>query len=236
MTLYAANVMDIAKPVETKPKKERKRKAKEEPSTPENKEEPSESIPPPAPKKPLSEARMAALEKAKETRKRKREEALAAKAAEEEEIKAKEEEIKAKEEEIARKKEEAKEKRRLKREAKRMANQEPQEETPPTSEVSETPTPSVQEDQPKPKKVRKVKVVRDDSIPPAWFQKYVEGVKQEEAKVSPASVSKKQVTETARQVAQNAWEDGLTRDRVQHEVDNHMSRMYSMIFHNRRFK
>lgn len=229
MTLYAANVMDIAQPVKTK--KERKRKVKEEPSTPENKVEHDETVPPPAPKKPMSEARKAALEKAKETRKRKREEALAAKAAEEAEIKAKQEEIKAKEEELARKKEEAKEKRRLKKEAKKEASQEA---TPPVSEVSENPSETVEE--PKPKKVKKTRVVRDDSIPPAWFQKYVEGVKQEEAKASPSSVSKKQVAETARQVAQTAWEDGLTRDRVQHEVDNHMGRMYSMIFHNRKFK
>lgn len=231
MTLYAANVMDIAKPIETK-KKERKRKVKEEPSTPENKTEHDETVAPPAPKKPLSEARKAALEKAKETRKRKREEALAAKAAEEAEIKAKQDEIKAKEEELARKKEEAKEKRRLKREAKKAAP--PQEATPPVSEVSETPSETVEE--PKPKKVRTKKVVRDDSVPPAWFQKYVEGVKKEEAKVSAPAVSKKQVAETARQVAQDAWDDGLTRDRVQHEVDNHMGRMYSMIFHNRKFK
>lgn len=234
MTIYAADIMDLAKPIATKedvkPKKERKRKAeKEVPSTPPNKVEHDETNPPPAPKKPMSEARLAALEKAKETRKRKREEALAAKAAEEAEIKAKQDEIKAKEEEIARKKEEAKEKRRLKREAKK------QEATPPVS-ASESGTSEgvVEEIEEKPKKIRKTKPPRDDSIPPAWFQKYVEGVKTEEAKI--ANVPKKQATEQARQVAQNAWDDGLTRDRVQHEVDNHMGRMYSMIFHNRKFK
>lgn len=234
MTIYAADIMDIAKPIatkeEVKPKKERKRKAKEEiPSTPPNKVEHDETNPPPAPKKPMSEARLAALEKAKETRKRKREETLAAKAAEEAEIKAKQDEIKAKEEEIARKKEEAKEKRRLKREAKK------QESTPPASEPSESTEPALEIEE-KPTKVRKVKMPRDESIPPAWFQKYVEGVKQEEAKQATATIPKKQVAEQARQVAQSAWEDGLTRDRLQHEVDNHMGRMYSMIFHNRKFK
>jgi len=236
MTIYAADIMDLAKPIatkEAKPKKERKRKVKEEvPSTPPNKVEHDETNPPPAPKRPMSEARMAALEKAKETRKRKREEVLAARAAEEAEIKAKEEEIKAKEEEIARKKEEAKEKRRLKREAKK------QESTPPASEPSEPtePTEPAVEIEERPVKVRKLKLPRDDSIPPTWFQKYVEGVKQEEAKQAVAAIPKKQVTEQARQVAQSAWEDGLTRDRLQHEVDNHMGRMYSMIFHNRKFK
>lgn len=229
MTIYAADVLDLAKPIETKPKKERKTKVKQEvPSTPPNKVEHDETIPPPAPKREMSEARKAALEKAKETRKRKREEALAAKQAEDEAIRAKEAEIKAKEEEIARKKEEAKEKRRLKREAKK------QEQTPPTSEPAESSvTESSEPVEPAPKKKR-VKVVRDESIPPPWFQKYVEGVKKEEAKVS--STPKKQVTEEARQVAQHAWDDGLTRDRVQNEVDGHMSRMYSMIFHNRKFK
>lgn len=228
MTIYAADVLDLAKPIETKPKKERKRKVKEEiPSTPPNKKEHDETVPPPAPKRPMTEARKAALEKAKESRKRKREEAMAMKAAEEEEIRNKEAEIKAKEEELARKKEEAKEKRRLKREAKK------QEQTPPNSESSESAVTEPSEVVDVPKKKR-VKVVRDDSIPPPWFQKYVEGVKKEEAKVS--STPKKQVAEEARQVAQHAWDDGLTRDRVQNEVDGHMSRMYSMIFHNRKFK
>lgn len=54
MTIYAADIMDLAKPIATKedvkPKKERKRKAeKEVPSTPPNKVEHDETNPPPAP-------------------------------------------------------------------------------------------------------------------------------------------------------------------------------------------
>lgn len=214
MTLYAASLMDIAKPVEAKKKG---KKVKEEvPTT----EEPAE-----APVKQVSEKRMAALAKAQETRKRKREEAAAQKKAEEEAIASKEAEIQAKQEEILRKKEELKEKRRLKREAKQ------QEATPPVSESSST-----EGAEPKQKKVRKPKVPRDDTVPPTWFQKYVEGVKHEEAKQSQMKVTKKQVEEEARQTATQQWQDGFTRDRVQNEVDGHMTRMYGMIFHNRKMK
>lgn len=214
MTLYAANLMDLAKPVEKK-KKEPKEKVKSEPV-----EKPVEE---------KNEKRAAALLKAQETRKRKREEKELAKKAEQEAITAKEQEIKAKEEEIARKKEEAKEKRRLKREEKQKA----QEATPPASEESVS---VAESSEPKPKKVRKQKVPRDETQPPAWFQKYVEGVKHEEAKQAQVKVSKKQVEQEARTAAAEQWSDGLTRDRVQNEVDGHMSRMYGMIFHNRRMK
>ena len=72
--------------------------------------------------------------------------------------------------------------------------------------------------------------------PPAWFQKYVAGVKSEEAKQSSVKVPKKEVLQEAKQTAQEQWNNGLTRDRIQNEVDSHMSRMYGMIFNNRRFK
>lgn len=214
MTLYTASLMDLAKPVEKKGKKQKEKV--EEPKSEE-------------PKSEVSEKRLAALAKAQETRKRKREEAAAAKASEEEAIKSKEAEIQAKQEEIARKKEALKEKRRLKREEKK------QEQTPPASEASS----SAASDEPKEpvaKKPKKVRAPRDESIPPAWFQKYVEGVKLEEAKQAQSKVSKKAVEQEARTAANEQWKDGLTRDRVQNEVDGHMSRMYGMIFHNRRMK
>lgn len=213
MPLYAASLMDVAKPVEKKTKKQKEKPVEETEKVEEK------------PVKEVSEKRLAALAKAQETRKRKREEAAAAKAAEEEAIKTKEAEIKAKEEEIVRKKEEMKEKRRLKRESKK------QEQTPPASEGSSESTDSAPV-----KKVRKQKQPRDENTPPAWFQKYVEGVKQEEAKQAQVKVSKKQVEQEARETATQQWQDGFTRDRVQHEVDNHMGRMYSMIFHNRKMK
>lgn len=218
MTLYAANVMDVAKPIEKKTKKSKKVEA------PVKQEEPAVEEPPREVLKELTPKQIAAAER----RKRKREELEAAKQAEEEAIRAKEAEIEAKEAEIARKKEEAKERRRLAREAKKAAAQEA---TPATTE-SEGTTEEVLIEQTVAPKKRK----RDDGEPPAWFQKYVAGVKQEEAKQASTKVPKRQVDEQARTVAQEQWKDGLTRDRIQNEVDGHMSRMYGMIFGNRRFK
>jgi hypothetical protein len=43
----------------------------------------------------------------------------------------------------------------------------------------------------------------------------------------------KQVKQAAKDVAQESWNNGLTRDRVNNEVDNHMNRMYSQIFASR---
>ena len=214
MTLYAANVLDVAKPIEKKGKKSTSKKV----------EAPVEEVPVPPPtpvlaKKELTEKQLAALEK----RKLKRQELLATKKAEEEAIKAKEQEIREKEEEISRKKEEAKEKRRLAREARK------QEASPPTSATSEA-------SEEVPVKTSKKRKEREEMEPPAWFQKYVAGVKKEEAKQSVAKIPKKEVLQEAKQTAQEQWNDGLTRDRVQNEVDAHMSRMYGMIFNNRRFK
>lgn len=213
MTLYSANVMDVAKPIE---KKKGKKVVKE--VAPVEEEVPA---PPPTPvKKELSEKQLAAIER----RKAKKQEAMAARLAEEEEIRQKEAEIQAKEEEIHRKKELQKEKRRLAREAKLKS----QEASPPTSDVSVT----SQEEVKQPRKRKE----REEGEPPAWFQKYIAGVKSEEAKQSTGKIPKKEVLQEAKQAAQEQWNDGLTRDRVQNEVDAHMSRMYGMIFNNRRFK
>lgn len=216
MTLYAANVMDVAKPIEKKQK--RAKKAVEPvPAEPVVEEEVREPL------KELTPKQVAAAER----RKRKRDELEAAKQAEEEAIRAKQAEIEAKEEELARKKEEAKERRRLAREAKKAVAQE----ATPASTESEASSENLVEQKAAPKKRK-----RDDSEPPAWFQKYVAGVKQEEAKQAATKVPKRQVEEQARTVAQEQWKDGLTRDRVQNEVDGHMSRMYGMIFGHRRLK
>lgn len=82
-------------------------------------------------------------------------------------------------------------------------------------------------------KIKKIKVQRDPSVPPLWFEKYIQGVKKEEAMVKTEKVPAKQVKIEAQEVAQKSWDDGLTRDRVTNEVDNHMNRMYSMIFSRR---
>jgi hypothetical protein len=80
------------------------------------------------------------------------------------------------------------------------------------------------------KKPRAPRQKKDPSIPPHWFAKYVEGVKNEQASLKPEKVAKKQIKEEAMETASKSWNNGLTRNRVQNEVDSHMSRMYSMIF------
>jgi len=124
MTLYSANVLELATPVPKKGKKGAK--AIEAPSM-----DPTTSEAPAAkPKRVASEKQLAALAKGQETRKRKREEALAAKAAEEELIKSKEQEIASKEAELQKKVEERKEKRKAK------ALEKKQSETPAPTEPS----------------------------------------------------------------------------------------------------
>jgi len=80
---------------------------------------------------------------------------------------------------------------------------------------------------------KKKRAFRDPSVPPLWFEKYIQAVKKEEALVKQEKVPAKVVKKEATDVAQKSWEDGLTRDRVSNEVDNHMNRMYSMIFSRR---
>lgn len=89
---------------------------------------------------------------------------------------------------------------------------------------------------------KKMKVVekkqrkpRDPTVPPLWFEKYIQGVKKEEAMAKQEKVSAKQVKQEAQQVAQKSWENGLTRDRVANEVDSHMTRMYCNALFNRSY-
>jgi len=80
---------------------------------------------------------------------------------------------------------------------------------------------------------KKKKVFRDPTVPPLWFKKYMEGVSKEKAALKEEKVPAKTVKKEAEEAAQKSWDDGLTRDRVTNEVDNHMNRMYSMIFSRR---
>jgi hypothetical protein len=77
-------------------------------------------------------------------------------------------------------------------------------------------------------------VYENDNDPPAWFKKYVESVKTEQSKLNQDKKAQKVIKEEAQQEAKVHWEDEPTRNRVTHEVDNHMTRMYSMIFGQRR--
>ena len=85
-------------------------------------------------------------------------------------------------------------------------------------------------EEPKAKKPRAPREKKDPTKPPQWFAKYVEGVKKEQATLKPEKVATKQIKEEAKEAASKSWNNGLTRNRVQNEVDGHMSRMYSMIF------
>lgn len=87
------------------------------------------------------------------------------------------------------------------------------------------------------KKKRKAAPKKVVVEPPQWFQKYVEGVSKERAVQKEEKIPAKQVKQEAQEQAKNAWNDGLTRDRVTNEVDNHsifliylVSRMYAQIF------
>lgn len=205
MTLYSANVLELATPV---PKKGKKGAKAIEPAPA---MEPTTSEAPAAkPKRVASEKQLAALAKGQETRKRKREEALAAKVAEEELIKSKEQEIASKEAELQKKVEERKEKRKAK------ALEKKQTETPAPTEpsVAGTDDSLVKEIEadlaPKPKRKRAVK---SDEVPPKWFSQYVSGVKGEEARIADVKKPRKVVAQEARETAASSWNDGLTRNR-----------------------
>ena len=75
-----------------------------------------------------------------------------------------------------------------------------------------------------------LKKAKTDEEPPAWFHKYVEGVKKEENTLKVKKSSKKVVKKDAKETASKKWKEPLTRGRVEHEVNNHMSRMYSTMF------
>lgn len=210
MTLYSADVLDIAKPVPKKGKgKKNVEKNEVEPvATKVIEPEVIETVPP---KKQPTEKQLAALAKAQETRKRKREEAE----------KAKQDLIDA-EKEKEQKKAEQKEKRKAKKIQKLV--------TPPPS-LDEEIDRAVEELTANPSSSK-----RDENEPPSWFKQYVSGVKKEEAKIAREKKPKKQIQQEAVEVAQKNWSDSFTRDRVRNEVDGHMSRMYQMMFAGRRMK
>jgi hypothetical protein len=206
MTLYSADVLDIAKPV---PKKGKGKKNVEKEKLVEEVEPEVVEVAPT--KKQPTEKQLAALAKAQESRKRKREEA--------EKVK---QELLDAEKQKEEKKQEVKEKRKAKKIQKLV--------TPPPS-LDEEIDRAVEELHVKPAKPNK-----DDTEPPSWFKQYVSGVKKEEAKISREKKPKKQIQQEAVEVAQKNWNDSFTRDRVRNEVDGHMSRMYQMMFAGRRMK
>lgn len=220
MTLYSADVLDLAKPV---PKKGKGKKE----SQPEPESEPKQIEPAPVKeKKTPSEKQLAALAKAQESRKRKREEAEAAKVAAENAEKARIAAEEEKKKALEAKKEAAREKRRAKKQL-----------PSPAESMDEEIDRAVEAIAPPKKKTKTVpKATVDESGPPAWFKQYVAGVKKEEAKISHEKKPKKQIQQESEDIAQKNWSDSFTRDRVRNEVDGHMSRMYQMMFAGRRLK
>lgn len=222
MGLYAAKLKANAKPVSDLPPVDKKEAAK---------------------LKRQEKALLKKQEKEKEQAELKRQEDEAKKA-----LADKEAELKAAEEALIKKKEAQKEKRKLKRAAKTTKVAESVSESLPS--VESTPTASTETtltEETKPvKKTRKRKQVSiDEQVdkaiqelptdkkemePPAWFKKYVAGVKNEESQHRSPKKAKRVIAKEANQVATEQWGNGYVRDRVRNEVDQHMSRMYQMIF------
>jgi len=212
MTLYSADVLDLAKPV-TKEKQQSK-------NVDEKLDQKVEKI-----KKPPTEKQLAALAKAQETRKRKREAMIE----EKENIEKAEMERLKKEAEAEQRKLEKKELQKEKRKAKKAEKEQKVPTPPPTVNSAEDLSLDESIDY-------EIKKLKKDQDPPVWFKQYVAGVKKEEAKISREKKPKKQIQKEAQEVAQTQWADGFTRDRVRNEVDGHMSRMYQMMFGGRRMK
>jgi hypothetical protein len=76
-------------------------------------------------------------------------------------------------------------------------------------------------EEPKQKKPRAPRKKRDPAEAPVWFAKYVEGVKKEQSVIKNEKIPAKKVREEAQEVASKSWNHGLTRNRVQNEVDGH---------------
>ncbi len=83
-------------------------------------------------------------------------------------------------------------------------------------------------------RTRKPKVTVDPTEAPPWFKRYLEGVSKEKAEQSDHKKPKKQIVAEANAEANAKWNDGLTRDRVNHEVSSHMTNMYTSIFGDRK--
>ena len=217
--LYTADVLSNAKPVKST--------------------EPVQSpADPPKTKKPATEKQLAALAKAKEARRLKKEAEQAAKlqaeteatnAAEQEAAKAA-----AHEEKLKARREAAKERRKQKKLEKLREEQTEVKEvvqmpiSTPAAPI--TPEPSLTEE---PKK-KKPRIKRDPNDPPQWFTKFVETGKQELNLQAAEKKPKKVVKEEAQVDAKQQWSDGYTRDRVTNEINNHVHRMYSMMFGGRK--
>ena len=65
--------------------------------------------------------------------------------------------------------------------------------------------------------------------PPAWFKTFIKNARKEEAKVAKGDKKPvKQVEAEASKFAQQQWQDGYTRDRINHQADQHLKKMHQM--------
>jgi len=221
MTLYKADfLVAVGVPV-IKEKSKGKKRAVEEVLE----ERPTEGGKQLPVKKPKTEKQLAALERAKDARIKKKEEAKLAQEAELKAVEEAQKAIVAKEAEIEKKKLERKEKRAAKKAGSSKEGSVTSVELDKViKEVEKV------EEVEKPKKVKKVVKSVDSSEPPEWFKKYIRGQQVEQNNLSKEKKSAIVLKKESNEVAANAWKDDLTRDRVNQERDNHMSRMYSSIF------
>lgn len=191
-------------------------------------------------KKPRTEKQIAAFEKAKATRAKKAQEK---KDLEEQEMVNKQvelEQAQIKLQELEEKKRIASEKRKATREAKRQLEQMEQEQEQDQDQVEESPK----------KKKKKQKVdeeaksettlvgsttpKEDDTVPPIWFKKYIEGMAQTQNQLEGTKKAQKVIREEAKAVADEKWAQPNVRQQVVKQVENHVDRLYAQIFGGRR--
>ena len=78
------------------------------------------------------------------------------------------------------------------------------------------------------------RVRRDADQPPKWFMKFHENIERERSVVNQDRKPVKRIKKESKERAEENWQRPLVRQRVQTEVDDHMGKMYSMIFSNRK--
>src|SRR4029079_11184238 len=189
-------------------------------------------------KKPRTEKQIAAFEKAKATRAKKAQEK---KDLEEQEMLNKQaefEQAQIKLQELEEKKRIASEKRKATREAKRQLE-----------ELEEEQQEQVEESPKKKKKKQKVDneeaksettlvgsttPKEDDTVPPVWFKKYIEGMAQTQNQLEGTKKAQKVIREEAKAVADEKWAQPNVRQQVVKQVENHVDRLYAQIFGGRR--
>jgi hypothetical protein len=81
---------------------------------------------------------------------------------------------------------------------------------------------------------KKKRVNRKPEEPPKWFLKFHENIEREKSTTKRDRKPIKHIKEESKQVAQDSWQKPQVRERVNNEVNNHLSSMYQMIFAGRK--